>query len=57
MLLFMNGNKTIGKKEMSQINVTMLKANNSMLYDPCLKSFVHVQAKSLWPDYRSQLGE
>lgn len=57
MLLFMNGNKTIGKKEMSSINVTMLKANNSMLYDPCLKSFVHVQAKSLWPDYRSQLGE
>lgn len=43
MLLFMNGNKTIEKEEMSQIKVTMLKANNSMLYDSCLKSFV--QAK------------
>lgn len=42
-ILFINGNKTIGKEEMSQINVTMLKANNSILYDSCLKSFV--QAK------------
>lgn len=36
----MNGNKIIGKKEMFQINVIMLKVNNLMLYDLCLKLFV-----------------